>query len=326
MVLRDVESSIRVSPRTRDRVRSEAARLGYTPNHAARALRTGRTHAIGVAVRQLRSPFFAAVVEGIEATCRAAGYHLLLGHVQSNEQTEREIVGLFARGRIDGLLVAGELPHDAQVIQMALERGIPTVLVARPAVGSAPGVTLDHASAIGLALDHLAQLGHRSVALRMAADPASTPVSRARVELARAYAASKGWPPPLAFDADHLGADGLRTWLMGAVAADPPLTAVLASDAVAAHLLKAAEAAQIPVPGRLSIVALDGTEVTTYTTPELTSVSQPLEELGAAGVQLLLGLIGPPYQRPQLAQPAATTLLAPAFTVRGSTGPAPRAA
>src|SRR5438045_671937 len=78
VVLRDVPSTIRVGELTRARVRRAALELGYRPNAAAQALRTGRTHAIGVAVRQLRSPVFAAAIEGIEAACWEAGYHLLL--------------------------------------------------------------------------------------------------------------------------------------------------------------------------------------------------------------------------------------------------------
>jgi DNA-binding LacI/PurR family transcriptional regulator len=338
-----------VGPRTRDRVRRAAQALGYSPNVAARALRTGRTHAIGVAVRQLRSPFFAAVIEGIDTVCRAAGYHLLLGHVHSDQREEREIISLLSHGRTDGLLVLGEVPHDEQIIRAALAGGTPTVLVARPGTAGAPGVTCDPAEGLHLALDHLASLGHRTVALPVYPAARALPPSRARLAAARAHAAARGWPVPRALDAEAVEAGQIGEWLRDALAADPPLTAVLASDPLAVRVLKSAQAAGIAVPEQLSIVALDDTEITRYTTPELTAVTVPLVALGRTAAELLLrelaarqvergddvGALGGPEASGTpdgadvpsngAATPAAagTTLLAPAFTVRGSAARAP---
>jgi LacI family transcriptional regulator len=322
VVLRDATSTIRVGPRTRERVRRAARQLGYTPNAAARALRTGRSNAIGVVVRQLRHHFFMAVIEGIDRACRAAGYHVLLGHVHGDEQEERAVLDLFARGRTDGLLILGEVPHDGAAIRAALARGIPTVLVARPAVAGAPAVTVDLETSMTLALDHLASLGHRVVALPQFPAALAMPTSGVRLAAAEAYARAAGWPSPLRFDSEQARAGQLGPWLRAALAADPPLTAVLASDLIAVGVLKAAHRAGIAVPERLSIVALDGTEVTGYTTPELTAVTPPLEQLGVTAAELLLQrLRTPPAGR---AAPATTLHLPPAFTPRASTARAPR--
>ncbi len=326
VVLRDVESTIRVGSDTRERVRRAAEDLGYTPNAAARALRTGRTHTIGVAVRQLAHPFFGAIVEGIDAACRAAGYHLLLGDVHRDEREEQAIVGLLSHGRADGLLVVGELPGDAQAITAAAGRGAPIVLVARPSISGIPAVTLDHHLAMRVALDHLAALGHQAVALPLYVEGRAMPTSRLRISVTREYAARHGWSAPRTFDAEPTDPGSLRDWLRSAVAParpdpeHPPITAVVASDRVAVHVLKAAQAEGIPVPGRLSVVALDGTEITTYTNPELTTVAQPLHVLGATAADLLLRRLGPPTpQDTTIDADAGTRMLEPAFIVRGST-------
>jgi LacI family transcriptional regulator len=335
VALRDAKSTIRVGAPTRERVRRVARQLGYSPNPAAQALRTGRTNAIGVVVRQLRHPFFMAVIEGIDRACRAAGYHMLLGHVHADEGEERAVVELFARGPTDGLLVLGAVPHDEEVIGAALARGLPTVLVDRAALPGAPAVTIDYEAGLRLALDHLSGLGHRVLALPEYREMEARPTARLRLAVAEAYAGARGWPAPLRFDASQAEAGHLGSWLRGAVSATPGLSAVLASDLLAVGMLKAAQGAGIDVPGQLSIVALDGTDITTYTTPELTAITPPLSELGATAAELLLRQVratapGPsggatgPGGRDVAAPDGATTLrLPPALTPRASTAARP---
>lgn len=335
VVLRDAVSTIRVGVETRERVRQVAEQLGYTPNAAARALRTGRTQAVGVVVRQIGHPFFGAIVEGIEAACGAAGYHLLLGDVRRDESEERAVVGLLAEGRADGLLVLGELADDQQAIAALAGHRTPTVLVARPSVERLPAVTLDFAGALRQALDHLRSLGHRAVALPLYVEGRAMPTSQLRIAVGREYATARGWPAIRTFDAEPGDAGGLREWLRAAVAGEPdprtghlcpPLTAVVASDRVAIRALKAAQAEGIDVPGDLSIIALDGTELTTFTTPALTTVAQPLHELGLEAGRLLVSLIEgceSGLKKRDGRATGATMTLAPDFVVRDSTGPAP---
>ncbi|HET7771487.1 MAG TPA: LacI family DNA-binding transcriptional regulator [Chloroflexota bacterium] len=328
VVLRDGaegQSNIRAGAATRDRVRRAAERLGYTPNAAARALRTGRTHTIGVAVRQLSHPFFAAIVEGIAAACSAAGYHLLLGDTRSDEREEQEIVTLLSHGRADGLLVLGELPEDEPTITAALKRRTPLVLVARPPLGGAPAVVLDHHRAITLGLDHLRALGHRTIAVALPAESRPMPAGQTRVAETRAYATRHGWPAPLTLDVgdEDAAALGARLGTLKSADRTDSITAVLASDRVAVRVLKAAQAAGLDVPGDLSILALDGTEMTTHTTPSLTSVTQPLREMGREAAERLLARLNGAAPAEGRASSGVVTL-EPTLAVRGSTAP-PRA-
>ncbi|HEU5316945.1 MAG TPA: LacI family DNA-binding transcriptional regulator, partial [Chloroflexota bacterium] len=304
-------------------VRRTAERLGYRPNAAAQALRTGRTHTIGVAVRQLSHPFFAAILEGIEGACRAAGYHLLLGDVRSDEAEEKEIVTLLAHGRADGLLVLGELPDDEPAVRAALRLGAPTVLVARQALDHASGVALDHERAMALALEHLRELGHRSVAMALPDPARPMPAAQMRAAAVDAYAAAHEWPAPRALAVGESGVTALAGMLENLLSRPPGVTAVLASDGVAVRVLKAAQAAGIDVPRDLSIVALDGTPMTTLTTPELTAVTQPLREIGAVAVAQLLERLAERAsdgaRRPRTGHASGTTTLEPQFTIRAST-------
>ena len=324
----DPQSTIRVGEATRERVRRTAARLGYRPNAAAQALRTGKTHTVGVAVRQLSHPFFAAILEGIEGACRTAGYHLLLGDVRADELEEKAIVTLLAQGRADGLLVLGELPDDETAVRAALRLGTPTVLVARPALDGAPAVALDHDRAMALALDHLDGLGHRAVAVALPDAARPMPALRMRLAALQEYATAHGWPAPRTLEAGDADVTALGSMLKELLAQRPPVTAVLASDRLAVRVLKASQAIGVDVPRDLSLVALDGTEMTTFTTPELTAVTQPLRELGAAAVARLLAQLprrtsGQTRRAPRDARGSETTTLEPGFTVRASTGPAP---
>lgn len=307
----------RIAAATRARVLEVAKALGYQPNRVAQALARGRSYTIGVLVPDLRNPFFADVISGVERVAAEAGYAVLLCE-QTAVPAARHLEALRAR-QVDGLVIdaigASELPDDALT-------GLNVVLVDEPP-GERPGVASDAAQAGALAAEHLLALGHTRVAFIGPADAAWATRMRERgfaqgVRHAGLPIVSARWrrvAPTIAG-----GAQAMRALL--ALPADQRPTAVFcANDLLALGAHKACAVAGVRLPQDCSIVGCDDIEMARLVTPELSTVMVPARALGARAARLLLAELDAPGQGTRTRPPLAVSLVA-----RGSSGPAPTAA
>ena len=283
-VSRVLNDSGAVSASTRRRVEEAIEALDYEPSAAARALSTGRTMSIGVVAPFLTQPSVVERLRGVARRVADAGYRLLLLDVERADALP-DTVGSFAvNGRVDGLLVISlALPEDFPA------GSVPVVLVDR---GSAalPSVHIDDEAGGRLATEHLLELGHTRIGF--VGDTEDNPFGfdssarrRAGYEAALRDAGA-AVDEALVRTGQH-GRDDASAMAGDLLAADAPPTAVFAaSDDQALGVLEAAEALEVPVPERLSVVGFDDIEVARYA--HLTTVAQPLEASGARGVDLLL--------------------------------------
>ena len=287
-VSRVLNGSPSVSEDTRRRVLDAIATLDYQPNAVARALSTGRTYAVGVVAPFFTSPSVIARLRGVSRTLAAAGYQLILLDVERAEQAREFFRSVAVRGRIDGVLSISLSPTDREVRRLKAEN-VPIVLLDR-AHPSLPAITIDDIEGGRMATEHLLALGHRRIAFLgdEEANLFGFDSSASRREGFEAAMAAAGAPiePAWTLRGPH-GRDHAReaaTWLL---AQDPRPTAVFAtSDVQAIGVLEAAQAADVPVPEQLSVIGFDNVEAAGYT--GLTTVAQPLEEIGALGAELLL--------------------------------------
>ncbi len=278
---------LKVREETRQRVLSAVRELGYIPNAMARSLRTSHTGTLALFLPDFANPVYAEIITGAEAAAAARGYVLMTGSSSTAGGTAEAYLKLLGQGRVDGLLLAGEaLSADAQrALSVA---GIPHLLLNRRMRGSHRYVTLDDERAAGMAVEHLVELGHERIA--HLAGPSGADTARRRKAGYLAAMKAAGFPPDssLVVAADYTpvgGAEGMVTLLR----ADPPPTAVLAANFVAAiGALSAAWSAGVSVPDELSIVTIHDSPLAGFTVPALTAVRMPLQALGARGVELLL--------------------------------------
>jgi LacI family transcriptional regulator, galactose operon repressor len=287
-VSRVLNGSPSVSEETRQRVLEAIAALDYQPSAVARALSTGRTNAVGVV-----APFFTSwsVIErlrGVSRTLASAGYQLILLDVERAEQGRDFFRTVAVRGRVDGVLSISLVPTDEEIRRLAAE-DVPIVLLdrAHPAL---PAITIDDTEGGRMATEHLLELGHRRIAFLgdEEANLFGFDSSARRREGYEAAMAAAGVPiePDWVLRRPHgrRPAREAASWLL---AQEPRPTAVFASsDVQAIGVLEAAQAAGLPVPEELSVIGFDDVEAAGYT--GLTTVAQPLEEIGALGAELLL--------------------------------------
>jgi DNA-binding LacI/PurR family transcriptional regulator len=284
-VSRVLNGTSRVRPETRDRVLAAMREFDYHPNLAARALVTGRTSTVGVV--SLDSTLFgpASTLFGLEEAARAAGYYVSVASVR--DLTGDSIVaaiGRLHRQGVEGVLVIA--PHvTAQTALRSVPRPVPVVAVEAGSAGGLRAVSVDQVAGARLAVEHLLELGHRTV--WHLAGPAEWLEAQARERTWRAVLEAAGAPVPPVLSGDWSARSGHE--LGQRLAANPDVTAVFAAnDHIALGLYRALAEAGRRVPDDVSVVGFDDVPEAAYYLPPLTTVRQDFGEVGRRGLALLL--------------------------------------
>ncbi|GAB3261014.1 LacI family DNA-binding transcriptional regulator [Kineosporia babensis] len=297
----------KVDERTRERILTLAAELGYRPNRAARGLITGRTGNLGLLVPDLANPFFPGLVKAIQARALESDYQVFVVDTDEDVALEPELIRQLAK-QVDGLLLCSPRMRPA-TLREATE-ATPTVLVNR-ALARVSSVTFENGEGTSALIRHLAGLGHRRIGF--VGGPAGSWSGAQRLRGVRTACATAGL---LLHELGQVaptfegGTSALELVLRA------PVTAVVAyNDLVAIGLSQALAERSIEVPGRISVAGFDDIPMAGMIRPSLTTVAMPLARAGSAAVDLLLRHLGEP--EPRVRQIQVPT----ALRVRGSTGP-----
>ncbi|MFS0866102.1 LacI family DNA-binding transcriptional regulator [Microbacterium sp. 179-B 1A2 NHS] len=263
----------RISDATRVRVRAAAADLGYVVSSAASTLATGRTANIGVVVPLLDRWFFSNVLDGIASVLAAHGYDITLYSMGDDPvQRDRVLDVSLRRGRVDGLIVLSlDLADDELDRLLGLE--LPIVGLGATSA-RLPVLRVDDSAVARVATEHLLSLGHRRIAhigFSRAGDPGFDIPSLRRAGFAAAMT-DAGIPDPRFAAADFTIEDGHRAAADLLGGPDRPSAIFAASDEMAFGALFAARERGLDVPGDLSVIGVDGHEMSGFF--GLTTVAQ----------------------------------------------------
>ncbi|MFF3643547.1 LacI family DNA-binding transcriptional regulator [Streptomyces sp. NPDC002564] len=278
-----------VSEETLHRVRAVIDRLGYVRSESARQLRAGRSRIMALLVLDMGNPFFVDVARGAERAARGAGLRVMVCNSGQSPAEEADYLSLFAEQRVHGVLLT---PADAtgENIEAFRRHGIPFVLVDRVAEGATEcSVSVDDVMGGALAVRHLIDAGHRSIAY-VSGPPGLNQVADRREGALQALAEA-GLPASALRElpTEHLdvaaGRDaGAR--ILGL--AERPTAVFCANDLLALGVLQAMYAAGVRVPEDVAIVGYDDIEFAAAAAVPLTSVRQPAVTMGAMAAELLL--------------------------------------
>ncbi len=287
-VSRVLNGSPQVSAGARAAVQQAIADLGYVPNRAARALVTRRTDSVALVIseseeRLFGEPFFAGVVRGISAGLADTSLQLWLAMSRSPIERLRVEYHLTSQ-YVDGVMLLS-LHHDDPLPAVLADRGLPVVIGGPPAE-SAPWVgvvDVDNAGGARQAIEHLRGTGRERIAL--IAGPPDTAPGAARL------AGCGPWDEDLVGYADFRetgGAEAMRTLL----ARHPDLDGVfVASDLMAVGALTALREAGRRVPDDVAVVGFEDAAFARHADPALTTIHQPVEEMGREMARLLADMI-----------------------------------
>jgi DNA-binding LacI/PurR family transcriptional regulator len=306
-VSRVVNGSDLVSADARSRVLAAIKELNYVPNSVARGLVTSRTNAVALVIPESASrlgsePFFAALIRGVSEALADNRTQLQLMLVRDQSEREQLTESVTAR-RVDGVLLVS-VHSDDPLPGMLEEMGLPTVLAGRRDAGERLSyVHADNAGGAAQAVRHLLRGGRKRVAT--IAGPLDMDVGRSRLEGWRTAHAEAGVPADevLVEAGDFSWESGSRA-MRSLLERAPGLDAVFAaSDLMAIGALEELRRQKRQVPGDVAVVGFEDSPHARWANPPLTTVRQPVEELGRTMVRILTEINQPGAARQQLMLP-----------------------
>jgi LacI family transcriptional regulator len=308
VVLNDVEG--RSIPQvTRDRIKAAAAEMNYQPSLLARALRNRTTLTIGILVPELGDGYHTQVMSGIGDQLIKAGYFYFTAHHRHQKNLVEEYTRMFIGRSAQGIIAVDTL----------LEHTVPVPVVAVAGHRSIPGVTnvvLNHTMAADLTLTHLYSLGHRKIAFMRGQPFSSDSDVRWNALLATAERLGIKIDPQLVvnLDRDSSSPEIGYPVVQQLLETKQPFTALVAfNDISAIGSIRALQDANLRVPEDVSVIGFDDINAAAYTLPSLTTINQPLAEIGRVATQCLLNRIHGTAISPD------EISLAPTLVVREST-------
>ncbi len=298
---------------TQDRILAAAAELNYRPNMLARSLRRGRSHTIGVLVPELSEGYTTLVLAGLEQGLLQAGYfYNIVSHHHRTDVIEQAQTMMIERA-VDGFVAIDTRLH--QHLQL------PTVTISAPDKHEwVTSIVLNHRRAAELAIDHLAGLGHRQIAIIKGQSFSSDTEPRWQaIQEAAAKAHLKLNPALTAqLESDSPSHEPGYFAAQRLLASKVPFTAIFAfNDVSAIGATRALHEAGLRVPQDVSVVGFDDVQSAAFQNPALTTVRQPLRTMGMLAAEAIVRQILTPAERPSSRQ----VMVDPELVVRESTGP-----
>jgi LacI family transcriptional regulator len=310
-VLRGRDSEFRISTATARRIHDAAAEMGYRPSALARNFKSHRSYSLCLAVGDFTNPFWAGLAMGAQKEAESHGYTLVVFHTGDTEEKERHLLELLRDRRVDGLILSPS-HHKPQHLAALKAEKLPFVFVDRTIDGlGVPSVVTDSVAGLRLAVDHLVQRGHRRIAFVGGPTEQSTFRDRLR-GYRQAMARHRLRPGPYAVAKSE--PDAAREAAAKLFTARQSATAVVAAAFwLTVGVLRAA-------PDDVVVVGFDDLFLGDLFRRPVTTVVQPVEELGRQAVRLVLDDI----DRPESERPRAPRqlVLPPRLVVRGLEPPA----
>src|SRR6266700_2134930 len=296
-VSRVINNKEHVSPEKRERVLRAMAELGYVANVQARTLAGGRSHIVGLLVHGLDTSYIGEIMKGIDNELNHASYDLMLYTTHRRKMKESAYVVKLTRNLVDGLLLV--LPRNAEAyLETLRQRHFPHVLVDHQGLPTveAPAVGATNWQGAYEAASYLVALGHR----RIGFITGTMDVGCAQERLAGYKAALE--KHGLVIDLELIREGDFfqpRGYICakGLLALAEPPTAIFASNDISAFgVMEAVRDHGLQIPRDISIVGFDDIPQAASVHPPLTTVRQPLEEMGSIAARMLLKYIADPDQ------------------------------
>lgn len=303
-----------VSPETKKRVEDAITALGYRPNSMARSLRSGESRTIGLIVPDNSNPYFAEVLRLIENYGYSKGYSVILCNSDGDVNKEIDYAELLVAKQVDGIIFISTNDSFEHLIQSRIS-SIPMIVLDRDVHLSDTDVLLvDNFQGGYQAAKYLIGLGHTRIGC--ITGPSILTPSADRVKGYQAALEEVGIPvnPDYIVAGDFQvsgGEQGMRDLLN----LNPPPTAVFScNDLMAIGAMRQIREAQLSVPDDISLIGFDDIALTSYISPQLTTIAQPIEDIARTTIELIIKRI----QGKGAEQPAQLVVLPTKLIVRES--------
>jgi LacI family transcriptional regulator len=291
-VSRVVNNNPNVKPQTRKKVFEAIEKLGYRPNAVARGLASKKTTTVGVVIPDISNSIFAEVARGIEDIANMYHYNIILCNADKKKDKEIRVINTLLEKQVDGLLFMGGVVTDEHIRAFQTST-VPIVLCGTTVDnGEIPSVDIDHEAAAYDAVNMLIEEGHRRIGMISGTlqDPAT---GYARYNGYRRALENAGIPVR-----EELVRLGNYRYESGAEAmsyflglAERPTAIFAATDEMAIGAIHAIQDHGLKVPDDVSVISIDNIRMASMVRPQLTTVAQPMYDIGAVSMRLLTKLM-----------------------------------
>lgn len=315
-----LNGTARVSEKRSQRVWDAVRTVGYTPHGIARSLRLGHTRSIGLIVGDISNPFFTSLAKAVEARASEAGYMVMLLNSDENPEKELNLIRVLLEQRVAGILLAPAGFEPAYLAALSALVRVPLVLVDRHLPGTAyDAVVVDNQAAARMVTDYLIRLNHRRIAIMIGREHLWTTEQRVQGYRESLRAAGLARNPDLELIADSQIETAYQATQRLLSLSDPPSAIFAANNLMMLGALEAILDMRFDCPGRISLAGIDDFSWSSAIRPRLTTVSQPIEEMGLRAVDQLLERIS--HRKSAKRHVAKTITLQPQFLIRNSCSP-----
>jgi LacI family transcriptional regulator len=294
-----VNSTRSVAPDTKAKVLDAIEHTGYTGDAIARSLVTGGTRSLGVAISLVANPYFAELLAAIEHETTLSGYTLVLADTHDEPEAEQSAVRTLRSRRVDGLILTPSPRASGTVLPELRRLGIPIVLLDRLTTSQdIDQVGPENVYATSGLVRHLAELGHRRIGMISGAPGLATSSERVlgyRLGLGRSRLT---WDESLVASGESAAAPAAAAMDSLLDLPDPPTAVIAGNNTMLSGVLHACRRRGVRVGADLAVVGYDEVEWADLLDPPITTVAQPIGEMGRTAVRLLLDRIADPGRAP----------------------------
>lgn len=291
-VSRVVNGNPNVKPATRKKVNEVIERLGYRPNAVARGLASKKTTTVGVVIPDISSIFFAELARGIEDIATMYKYNIILSNSDLNKDKELHLIQTMLGKQVDGMVFMGSNITDEHIREFK-NSPVPIVLAGTIEESSQiPSVNIDYEQAVMDVIETFHQNGHERIAI--VTGPTQDAITDKKVLPGYRKALEKAGIPyreeyvaetDLTYDN---GAEALECFMK---LEEKPTAIYVSSDELGLGVIHAAHDKGIKIPDELEVISSDNTRLSLMVRPRLSTVVQPLYDIGAVAMRLLTKLM-----------------------------------
>lgn len=290
-VSRVVNGNPNVKPATRKKVLEVIERLGYRPNAVARGLASKKTTTVGVIIPDISSIFFAELARGIEDIATMYKYNIILSNSDENAEKEFRLLNTMLGKQVDGIVFMGSNITDEHVREFQ-KSPVPIVLAGSVEdTGQVPAVNIDYEAAAFDAVTSFAEQGHHHIAFVIGNQ--SEPINQKKLAGYKRglQSANLQFDETYVVEGDYTYDSGIESFEKLIEAPVRPTAIIVGADEMALGIVHAAQDKGYHVPDDFEVISFDNTRLTLMVRPQITTVVQPLYDIGAVAMRLLTKLM-----------------------------------
>ncbi|MEI5908842.1 catabolite control protein A [Bacillus spongiae] len=287
-VSRVVNGNPNVKPATRKKVLEVIERLGYRPNAVARGLASKKTTTVGVIIPDISNIFFAELARGIEDIATMYKYNIILSNSDQNKEKELHLLNTMLGKQVDGIVFMGGDITEEHVAEF--ERSpVPIVLAGSvEETKKVPSVNINYEIAAYDAVQSMIEKGHTEIAF--VSGPFHDTINRLyKLEGYKRALSDAGLPfrEEYIIEGDYTYDAGIDSWGKLSALDNKPTAIIVGNDEMALGVVHGAQDNDVRIPEQLEIISFDNTRLALMVRPQLTSIVQPLYDIGAVAMRLL---------------------------------------